>query len=263
MSDQSEQPSGGSAPHDPWAPPERKTSLDKQTGPPESVHDQHTVLGIPGLGQGAGQAPGAAPAAGPTPPSPYGNASGAVPPPPTAPGGPAQAPPGAYGYPGIPPQATQGFQQPGSPYGPGPGPGPGPGAGPGYGYPAYPAAPGYPGYPGQGQNPWQQPPANGLGTAALVLGIISVVGFCLWGLNIVIGILALVFGIIGRRRAGRGEATNGGMALAGIILGIVGIVIGTMMIGLTIVGFIADVEENSGSSDDDPFATSLVVGADR
>ncbi|MEW1720824.1 DUF4190 domain-containing protein [Streptomyces sp. NPDC093109] len=273
MSDQSEQPSGGAAPNDPWAPPEQKTSLDKQAGPPASVHDQQTVLGIPGLGQG--QAPGQAPAAGPTPPSPYGPApaspygpaSGAVPPPPTAPGGPAQAPPGAYGYPGVPPQATQatqGFQQPGSPYGPGPGPGVGPAAGPGYGYPTYPATPGYPGYPGYGQNPWQQAPANGLGTAALVLGIISVVAFCFWGVNIVLAVLALIFGIIGRRRANRGEATNGGMALAGIVLGAVGIVLGVAMLSLLIAGVVFnDGDYETGTSDDDPFATSLVVGADR
>ena len=39
-------------------------------------------------------------------------------------------------------------------------------------------------------------------------------------------ILALVFGVIGRKKAAQGLATNGGMATAGMILGIVGIVAG-------------------------------------
>ena len=40
-----------------------------------------------------------------------------------------------------------------------------------------------------------------------------------WPLAIVVGILAVIFGAIGRRKRRRGEATNGGQALAGIIWG--------------------------------------------
>ncbi|QOV47789.1 DUF4190 domain-containing protein [Streptomyces chromofuscus] len=100
----------------------------------------------------------------------------------------------------------------------------------GYGYPppqpAYAAqhthgAAGYYGWPGgQGE------PSNGLGTAGMVVGIISVAGFCLWPVAILLGILGVIFGGIGRAKANRGEATNAGQALAGIICGVVGLVLG-------------------------------------
>ncbi|MEU6588100.1 hypothetical protein ABZ923_02510 [Streptomyces sp. NPDC046881] len=120
-----------------------------------------------------------------------------VPPPPIAPDGPGQVP---YGYPGtMPAYGYPGPQQ--TPYTP------------------YPAGTGY-GWPGM-----QMPPSNGMGTASLVLGIISAVGFLMWPVALVLGILALIFGGIGRGKAGRGEATNPGVALAGIICGAAGIVL--------------------------------------
>lgn len=133
-----------------------------------------------------------------------------------------------------------------------------------YGYPAPPAQPygGYPGYGAYGAGPagWAPAPNNGLGTAAMVIGIISVVGFCLYGVNIILGILALIFGIIGLGRAKRGEATNRGMALAGVILGSVGIVVGAAILGLIIwAATSADSDSDYDSTYDDPFATSLVV----
>jgi len=60
---------------------------------------------------------------------------------------------------------------------------------------------------------------NGMGTSALVLGIIGLVLFWTVVLGVILGVLALIFGIIGRKRATRREATNGGVALAGAILG--------------------------------------------
>lgn len=63
-----------------------------------------------------------------------------------------------------------------------------------------------------------------MGIAALVLGIVGVVTCC----TLVPGILAIIFGIIGRKRAQVGEATNGGMALAGLILGIVAVATAVM-----------------------------------
>ncbi|MCS0604205.1 DUF4190 domain-containing protein [Streptomyces sp. LP11] len=69
------------------------------------------------------------------------------------------------------------------------------------------------------------PPSNGLGTASLVLGILAAAGFLLYPVALVLGILAVVFGVIGRAKARRGEATNPGVALAGLICGAVGIVL--------------------------------------
>ena len=227
MSDNTQQPESGAAPHDPWAPPDSKVSLGKPAGDPRqpNVHDQPTVIAMPGVD---GSAPAAAPAPGATAPGP-----GNVPPPPIAPNGPGQQVPpaaGPYGYPAAP--------------------------APQYGYPAY------PGYP---QAPWgAPPPANGMGTAAMVLGILSLCLFCLYGVaGIVLGTLAVIFGVLGRKRVTRGEANNGGQALAGIITGAIGILIGAVFIAFFVWVFAAHSEEFEDSSESDPFATSLVVDVAR
>ncbi|RSS82615.1 DUF4190 domain-containing protein [Streptomyces sp. WAC06614] len=183
-----------------------------------SVHEQATLAGMPG----AGEAP-----AGPQASAHYGY------PGPAYPGGPAAAaqPPAGYGCPGQP-----GHQAPG----------PGPTAYPGYpGQPAQPGPTPYPGYPGQpgGYPPYGAYPGaprnNGLGVASLVLGIISVVGCFLSFFSVLAGALAIIFGALGRGKANRGEADNGGVALAGLILGIVGVVLGLLTV-LALFGLLAD-----------------------
>ncbi|GAA4900709.1 uncharacterized protein DUF4190 [Stackebrandtia albiflava] len=64
-----------------------------------------------------------------------------------------------------------------------------------------------------------QAPQNGLGIAAMVLGIVSIPALCLCYAGVPTAILAIIFGAVGVSKASRGEATNKGMALAGIILG--------------------------------------------
>jgi hypothetical protein len=101
------------------------------------------------------------------------------------------------------------------------------------------------------------PPSNGMGIAAMVLGICAAVLFCLWPLAILLGVMAVIFGSIGRVKARRGEATNPGHALAGIICGVVGILLG--------IGFIVLIVVAPGSADydsdpdpfDDNYSTSL------
>ncbi|KAA0938737.1 DUF4190 domain-containing protein [Streptomyces apricus] len=56
--------------------------------------------------------------------------------------------------------------------------------------------------------------------------MIMAVGFCLWPLAIVVGVLGVVFGVAGCARARRGEATNVGQALASIIRGAFGTALG-------------------------------------
>lgn len=237
MSENTEQPGGGAAPRDPWAPPDSgRVELGKpgaHTPPPAAhtppaVHDQPTMTSMPSAGPAAGGGTGQIPQ-----PGGFGPAPSDVPPPPIGPNGPGYA---------TPPPAAH------------------------YGYPAPPAQPygGYPGYGAYGMGPaaWGPAPNNGLGTAAMVIGIISVVGFCLYGVNIILGILALVFGIIGLGRAKRGEATNRGMALAGVILGSVGIAVGSVILGLIIWAATSSDSDSDNDYDDnydDPFATSLVV----
>lgn len=75
--------------------------------------------------------------------------------------------------------------------------------------------------------------SNGMGVAALVLGILSILGglFVVGG---ILGVLAVIFGFVGRGRAKRGEADNGGMALAGIITGIIGILLSVLILVLAV-----------------------------
>ena len=129
-------------------------------------------------------------------------------------------------------------QPPGTPPPPPPGWGPPPGQ-PGSGPPpGWSPAPGQPGMPPPGwpqQGPagdwsapgygyWGAPKNNGMGTAALVLGIIALPAvFTVLG-GFVFGVLALIFGLIGRGRVKRREADNGGVATAGVVLGSIAIV---------------------------------------
>lgn len=85
--------------------------------------------------------------------------------------------------------------------------------------------------PGQGGGYGGAPakPSNGLGTAALVLGILGLVSsiFLVGGF---LGFIAVILGFIARGKVKRGEATNGGSAMAGIITGILAVLISAVII---------------------------------
>jgi hypothetical protein len=76
--------------------------------------------------------------------------------------------------------------------------------------------------------PLRRPARNGIGTAALVLGVASV----LFGWLIVPPVLAIVFGVVGMRRATRGEASNHGVALSGAIVGVLMLLLWSAVIAL-------------------------------
>jgi len=83
--------------------------------------------------------------------------------------------------------------------------------------------------------PAQQPgaqPQNGMGTAALVMGILQFV--CL---GPIASILAIVFGKIGMNKADQGLATNKSVAQWGFWLGIVGLILSVIGIILWIIIF--------------------------
>ncbi|ANW65296.1 hypothetical protein BCA37_18425 [Mycobacterium sp. djl-10] len=138
----------------------------------------------------------------PETPYPGGYSGGGYPPPP---------PPGAYqgGYPPPPPQPYSG------------------------GYPGYPGPDGMGGY---GQPPAQ--PKNGLGIAALVVGILSLPAVLTVFGGFVLGLVAIVLGVIGYRRAKKGAATNGGIAIAGAVIGLLGIVLNAALIAFGVWGFL-------------------------
>ncbi|MFE9809625.1 DUF4190 domain-containing protein [Streptomyces sp. NPDC005227] len=218
----------------PWAPPE-ETDASARRVPgggsvtPSPAYGLPTITSLPGTGV----PPGSAAPGGPAWDNPFAPPAAHTPYPQPGPGEPVPPPPIAPGGPGH------------LPYG--------------YGYPQYPGAgpSAYGGVPAYGWPAPQPAPSNGMGTASLVLGIIAAALFCAWPLAIVLGILAVVFGVIGRGRVRKGEATNPGQALAGIICGSVGIVLGAALIVV-----IVALPDDTGSDDSDGydgFSTSLVT----
>ena len=166
------------------------------------------------------QPPAQPPAGYPAPQPPPGWPAPQPPPPP-----PQQPPPGGGA---IGPPPGTGYPAPPAP----------PGYGPGGGYrppPQIPQIPQAPGYGAPGQQ-WQAPPprkpSNGLAIASLVTGILSLVffWFCFGGLALAIA--AIVLGLLGRRRAKDLEDNGAGMALAGLITGGIGLVVGAVLVVL-------------------------------
>ncbi|MCM2578889.1 DUF4190 domain-containing protein [Streptomyces meridianus] len=173
--------------------------------------------------------------------------SAAVPPPPVAPTGPYDPvghAPGPYGAQPPGPYAPAGY---GNPYGVTPGHG--------YGH-QVPAAHGY----GYGYGMPVPRPSNGLGVAALVLGIVGSVLFFTTLLAAILGVLAVIFGIVGRIRASKGEATNGGQALAGLILGIVAILVS---LGFLTAVIVAAESEDEPAADSGSYSLVLTEDAGR
>jgi hypothetical protein len=72
---------------------------------------------------------------------------------------------------------------------------------------------------------------NGMGTAALVIGVVALVLVLLLlfsPLGAFLGLLAVLFGILGLIRANRGEADNRGQAVTGLVTGAVALLFGIL-----------------------------------
>lgn len=146
------------------------------------------------------------------------------------------------------PAADQGYGPAGQSY---------PYGGPGYA-PAgqqYPAAPGYP-QPGQPYPPvpgyppgspyYQRPRTNPVAIAALVCGIVQFFLLPFVVLNILGAAPAVICGAIGMRQTrARGERGRG-MAIAGLVLGIVGLIIFVLIVALIVIGLAVNRAGSSG-----------------
>ncbi|MGV0837023.1 DUF4190 domain-containing protein [Mycolicibacterium thermoresistibile] len=102
------------------------------------------------------------------------------------------------------------------------------------GYPAPPPPP-YGGYPGYPTAP--AAPQNGFGIAALVVAIVSLLFFWTVIGGVIGGVVAIILGVLARGRVKRGEATNGGVAIAGIVLGALAVVVGLASIAIYVAVF--------------------------
>ncbi|MBC3192427.1 DUF4190 domain-containing protein [Pseudonocardia sp. C8] len=88
-----------------------------------------------------------------------------------------------------------------------------------YGYPDRPPAhdPGVAAYGGPPPRP-----RNGVGTTALVLGILGILT-CWLLIGALFGLIAVALGIIGIARVSKGIATNRGVAISGLVLGVLSV----------------------------------------
>jgi uncharacterized protein DUF4190 len=98
--------------------------------------------------------------------------------------------------------------------------------------PAYPTQPGPP--PGQGPAGGYQtrPRRNGMGTTALVVGVVALVLVVLLlfaPLGALLGLVAVLLGILGLVRVNRGDADNRGQAVAGLITGAIALLVGAFL----------------------------------
>ena len=83
---------------------------------------------------------------------------------------------------------------------------------------------------------------NGMGTAALVVGVVALVLAVLlifFPIAFILGILAVIFGALGIRRAQRGEASNKGHAITGLVCGALAFLLAAS-IGIRLGTFIND-----------------------
>jgi hypothetical protein len=79
-----------------------------------------------------------------------------------------------------------------------------------------------------------QPQSNGLSTASLVLGILSILGFWTFGIGILFGLIAVVLGVLGRNRSRNQDGGTTGRATGGIITGVLGILGGALFIAMVV-----------------------------
>lgn len=79
---------------------------------------------------------------------------------------------------------------------------------------------------------------NGLGIAALVLGIVGLVMVWLPFLSLLLGILATALGGVGLGTARQGKTTGKGSSIAGLTLGIITVVLAFLSLTLAVVDYI-------------------------
>jgi hypothetical protein len=99
--------------------------------------------------------------------------------------------------------------------------------------PPDPTPPGAPAGAGYGAYPPTRPRRNGVGTAALVFGVVALVLVVLIlfsPLGVLLGLVAVILGILGIVRVNQGQADNRGQAVAGLVTGGLALVIGLVFV---------------------------------
>lgn len=89
---------------------------------------------------------------------------------------------------------------------------------------------------------------NGMATASMVLGIISLALFWTVWLGLIVGVVAIILGVVAKNqiKADPSMAGSAGQAKGGLIMGIIGVVLAIVMIviGLLFINAVEDQFEN-------------------
>ena len=92
------------------------------------------------------------------------------------------------------------------------------------------------GQPGPGYHPAMPAQGNGIAVAAMVLGIVSLALFFIPIVGLICGLIGFILGFSGLSKANRLGGKGKGMAIAGIVTGIIGTLIGAwVLIGLFLI----------------------------
>ncbi len=96
--------------------------------------------------------------------------------------------------------------------------------------------------------PEAQLPTSGKAITSLVLGILSLPScFCFGLIAVLLGAGAVIFGILAKKDVAEGRAggASSGLALGGLICGIVGICLGLLYVVFFIIGMLAEAGSSS------------------
>ena len=93
--------------------------------------------------------------------------------------------------------------------------------------------------------PYHGPPApqNTEGLVGMILGIMAIPLFCCGFVSIPMGIAAFVLGLLGKRKADAGLATNRGQAIAAIACGAAAAALGAVVLFLRLVSVDQDLPD--------------------
>lgn len=101
--------------------------------------------------------------------------------------------------------------------------------------------------PGAYGEPYSTRPKNGLAVVALVFGIVALLVCWIPVVGLVLAVVGLILGIVGLRRARKGLATNRGVALGAVVVGVVATV--ASLVATVLIGWFAYTAWNNGGAE--------------